>query len=99
MASRFLGTGITLVVLALTGLALPAAATAEDIATPRYSNFGITYEETDIKLGVDPSDNDDFNDGDFYLWNLQASLAITDLFHVAAEYFTGDCNSCGTTFD
>lgn len=94
MASRFMGTGIALAALAVSGLALPAVGFAAE--KPRYTNFGITYEETDIKLGVDPSDSDAFNDGDFYLWNLQAGLAITDLIHVAGEYFAGDCNSCGT---
>ena len=72
------------------GLGLPTALSAAE--TPRYTNFGITYEETDIKLGVDPSDDDRFNNGDFYLWNIQAGLAITDWIHVAGEYFTGDCN-------
>lgn len=94
MASRFLGTGMAVAMLAGSGLALPNSSGAAE--TPRYTNFGITYEETDIKLGVDPSDSDTFNNGDFYLWNIQAGLAITDWAHVAGEYFTGNCNSCGT---
>ena len=94
MASRFKGTGTAVAVLGMFGLALPVAGLAAE--TPRYTNFGITYEETDIKLGVDPSDSEAFNDGDFYLWNIQAGLGITDWAHVAATYFTGDCNNCGT---
>lgn len=103
MASRLLGTSAAQAVLALVGLALGSAAIAADepaVKTPRYSYIAFNYESTETKEGVDPSDDINFNNGDFTLFTVQGSLGITDWFHLHGEYFDGDCNSCeSVTFE
>lgn len=94
MASRLLGTRAAQVVLAHVGLALGAAAVAQEDVTPRYTYLSFNYEETETKEGVDPSDDRNFNFGDFTLLTVQGSLGITDWLHLHGEYFDGDCNGC-----
>lgn len=97
MALRLLGTSAAQAVLALVGLALGTAAIAADkpaVATPRYSYIAFNFESTETKEGVDPSDDIDFNNGDFSLFTAQGSLGITDWFHLHGEYFDGNCNRC-----
>lgn len=97
MASRLLGTSAAQAVLTVVGLALGGVAVSQEgtaVKTPRYSYLAFNYEETETKEGVDPSDDIDFNNGDFSLFTVQGSLGITDWFHLHGEYFDGDCNSC-----
>ena len=84
-------------IMALTAAALlPVAAWADG---PGYTYVGVTYEWTDVKFGVDPSNDSDFNNGDFEGINFEASLGILSWLHIAGEYFDGDCNDCGTIND
>jgi len=93
MSLRKSGAGQVLMVLLLAAIALPFAALAEG---PRYTYIGAAYQWTDAKYAVDPSDDPDFNNGDFEGINLDASLGIFPFLFVAGEYFTGDCNACAT---
>jgi hypothetical protein len=92
MASRMFGTSAAQAGLVFIGLGLGAAALAAE--TPRYTYVAINYESTETKEGVDPSNDIEFNNGDFSLATLQGSLGLTDWSHLHGEYFTGDCNSC-----
>jgi len=80
-----------LVPLLLTAL-LPAATWADG---PGYTYAGISYEWTDVKFGIDPSSSTAYNNGDIEGVNLDASLGLLGWFHIAGEYFDGDCNNCG----
>jgi hypothetical protein len=92
MACRFWETSAARAVLALVSLGVGAAAVAAE--TPRYTYFGINYEETETKEGVDPSGDSNFNNGDFTLGTVQGALGLTDWSHLHGEYFTGTCNNC-----
>jgi hypothetical protein len=72
---------------------LPANAWADG---PRYSFVGVSYAWTDSKFGVDPTGDENFNNGDFEGVNLDLSLGIVSFLHIAGQYFDGDCNGCGT---
>ena len=93
MASRWFGTRAAQAALALEGIAFGSAASAE-AESPRYSFIAFNYEETEIKEGVDPSDDINFNFGDFKLVTIQGGIGITDWFHLNGEYWTGDCSEC-----
>jgi hypothetical protein len=71
---------------------------------PSYTYTGISYEWTDVKYGINPSEDPNFNEGDFNGANLDASIGILPWLHVVGQYFTGSCSDCGTydngnTFD
>lgn len=64
---------------------------------PSYTYSGISYEWTDSKFGIDPSEDAEFNNGSIEGVSLEVSLGILSWFHIAGEYFTGDCVDCGGT--
>jgi hypothetical protein len=95
MISRFLATKI-FIALVLAVMLLPAVAWADG---PSYTYVGASYEWTDSKFGVDPSDDASFNDGSIAGVSIEGSLGILSWLHIAGEYFTGDCVDCGSTGD
>ena len=94
MNSRDLGPGIALAITALMAIALfPAAAWADG---PGYTYVGASYEWTDVKYGVNPGVDENFNYGKFEGANIDASLGILGFMHINAQVFSGDCLGCGT---
>jgi hypothetical protein len=93
MISRFVAMK-SFIALVLASLLLPAAAWADG---PRYTYVGASYEWTDSKFGVDPSDDANFNDGSIAGVSIEGSLGILSWLHIAGEYFTGDCVDCAST--
>lgn len=79
----------------LSALVLPTVSHSADAV--RYSYLGASYEWTDVKYGVDPSEDPNFNQGSIEGFNLDASLALLRWLHIAGQYFDGDCKDCGTT--
>jgi hypothetical protein len=95
MISRFAGARTNLArAIMLTTVMLSTAAWAEG---PGYTYIGASYEWTDVKYGVNPSEDLDFNSGKIEGFNLDASLGILSWLHIAGQYFNGDCISCGNT--
>lgn len=94
MNSRYLGPGIALAITAVMATALfPAAAWADG---PGYTYVGASYEWTDVKYGVNPGVDENFNYGKFEGANIDASLGILGFMHMNAQVFSGDCLGCGT---
>jgi hypothetical protein len=99
MTSRFLGAGqgMALIVLAVSVLA-SAAARAEGPG-PAYTYIGGSYEWTDVKYGVNPSNDERYNNGTIEGFNVDASLGVLSWLHLLGQYFDGDCTGCGTNLD
>lgn len=102
MISRYLGPRTGSAIAAIVAAALFSAAAWAD--GPGYTYIGASYEWTDVKYGVNPGVDPNFNFGKFEGANIEASLGILNFMHVAAEAFSGDCLNCGTdesggTFD
>ncbi len=94
MISRYLGAGKGLAITALMASVLfPAAVWADG---PGYTYVGASYEWTDVKYGVNPGVDPNFNNGKFEGVNLDASLGILSFMHLNAQVFSGDCLDCGT---
>ena len=94
MISRYLGPGAGLAISALmAGILLPTAVWADG---PGYTYLGASYEWTDVKYGVYPGDDPNFNNGKFEGVNLDASLGILGFMHLNGQVFSGDCLDCGT---
>ena len=97
MISRYLGARTGLARAALTATALLSTAVMAD--GPRYTYIGASYEWTDVKYAVDPSQDPNFNNGTIEGVNLDASLGIMGFFHIIGQYFQGDCKKCGNWVD
>ncbi len=95
MISRFVATK-NFITLVLAVMLLPVAVWADG---PSFTYVGASYEWTDSKFGVDPSDDANFNEGSIAGVNIEGSLGILSWLHIAGEYFTGDCVDCGSTGD
>ncbi len=95
MISRFAAT-ISFIVLVSAVMLLPAVVWADG---PNYTYVGASYEWTDSKFGIDPSDAATFNNGSIEGVSIEGSLGILSWLHIAGEYFTGDCADCGSTGD
>jgi hypothetical protein len=86
---------------AISSLAAAAMVAAMLVSTiawadgPGYTYIGASYEWTDVKYGVNPSEDLNFNNGKIEGLNLDASLGILDWMHVTGQFFSGDCISCG----
>ena len=94
MISRYLGPGTALAITALVATALfPVAVWADG---PGYTYVGASYEWTDVKYGVNPGGDPDFNFGKFEGVDIDASLGILGFMHVNGQVFGGDCLGCGT---
>jgi hypothetical protein len=94
MISRDLGAGKWLIRAVLTATALFSTAGWAD--GPGYTYMGASYEWTDVKYGVDPNGDPNFNNGGIEGVNLDLSIGILSWFHLTGQYFTGDCTGCST---
>jgi hypothetical protein len=95
MISRYLGAGKGLFRAGLMVTALFSTAGWAD--GPGYTYLGASYEWTDVKYGINPSGDPNYNNGGIEGVNLDLSLGILSWFHVTGQYFTGDCTGCSTT--
>jgi hypothetical protein len=95
MNSRYLGAGKGLFRAILVSLALFSTAGWAD--GPGYTYFGATYEWTDVKYGVNPNADPDYNHGGIEGVNIDLSIGLLSWFHITGQYFTGDCTGCTTT--
>ena len=94
MISRYLGPRTGLAITAVMAAALFSAAAWAD--GPGYTYIGASYEWTDVKYGVNPGVDPDFNFGTLEGVNVDASLGILNWMHIAGQAFSGDCLNCGT---
>ena len=94
MISRYLGPGTGFAITAvMASVLLPAAVWADG---PGYTYLGASYEWTDVKYGVNPGVDENFNFGKFEGANIDASLGVLGFMHFNAQVFSGDCLNCGT---
>lgn len=94
MFSHYLGSGTGLAITAVIASVLfPAAVWADG---PGYTYLGATYEWTDVKYGVNPGVDSNFNNGSFEGADIDLSLGVLSWLHVAGQAFSGDCLKCGT---
>jgi hypothetical protein len=94
MKSRDLGAKQGLIRAVMTATALFSTAVLAD--GPGYTYLAASYEWTDVKYGVDPNGDPDFNNGGIEGVNLDLSVGILSWFHLTGQYFTGDCTGCST---
>jgi len=97
MISRLFGptTGITLVALMVSIL----VSTAACAGGPEYTYIGVSYEWTDVKYGINPKDDDRFNNGTLEGENIDISLGILSWLHIHGQafgYLDGTCNNCNS---
>jgi len=96
-------TGITVVALVVSSLVTSVACAAG----PGYTYAGISYEWTDVKLGVNPNVDERYNNGTLEVDNIDLSLGILNWLHIQGQafgYLDGTCKGCntnpdGSTFD
>jgi len=94
MISRYLGSGTGFAITALMAMVLfPAVVWADG---PGYTYVGASYEWTDVKYGVNPGVDENFNFGKFDGANIDASLGILGFMHMNGQVFSGNCLGCGT---
>jgi hypothetical protein len=98
MISRYFGAkqGLVIAVLSASVMVSTAAWAAERGPGPSYTYFGVAYEWTDVKYGLNPSVDERFNNGKFEGANIDLSLGILPWMFVAVEVFDGDCHNCAT---
>jgi hypothetical protein len=95
MSSRYLDARKWLSGAVLTATVLFSSAVWAD--GPGYTYFGSSYEWTDVKYGVDPNADPNFNNGSLEGVNFDLSLGLLSWLHLTGQYFTGDCSGCTTT--